>query len=211
MLSLNYRDARPIYEQVKDGLRHLVVTGAIQAGDKLPSVRALASSLAINPNTIQRAYEALERGGLSLHRWSGRAPSAAERGGVTDQPSGGTPSCGQFDDRSVRSSYLIWGHTPEKLAAPGFGRPRKGDAGMIEVQKVVKTFEAPAQDGLTMTVPDRVHLRLVGPNGAGKVHHPCAITSPASTARTRARSWCAGDSRSTKIRPSRPAWPPSPT
>lgn len=63
MLSLNYRDARPIYEQVKDGLRHLVVTGAIQAGDKLPSVRALASSLAINPNTIQRAYNELEAEG----------------------------------------------------------------------------------------------------------------------------------------------------
>ena len=39
MISLNYRDQRPIYEQVKDGLRHLVVTGAIQTGDKLPSVR----------------------------------------------------------------------------------------------------------------------------------------------------------------------------
>ena len=38
MIQLNYRDARPIYEQVKDGLRHLVVTGALQAGDKLPSV-----------------------------------------------------------------------------------------------------------------------------------------------------------------------------
>ena len=63
MIQLNYRDARPIYEQVKDGLRHLVVTGALQAGDKLPSVRALASSLAINPNTIQRAYESLEREG----------------------------------------------------------------------------------------------------------------------------------------------------
>lgn len=60
MFSLNYRDARPIYEQVKDGLRHLVVTGAIQPGDQLPSVRALASSLAINPNTIQRAYNELE-------------------------------------------------------------------------------------------------------------------------------------------------------
>ena len=63
MISLNYRDQRPIYEQVKDGLRHLVVTGAIQTGDKLPSVRALAASLAINPNTIQRAYESLEREG----------------------------------------------------------------------------------------------------------------------------------------------------
>ena len=60
MIRLNYRDARPIYEQVKDGLRHLVVTGALQAGDRLPSVRALASTLAINPNTIQRAYELLE-------------------------------------------------------------------------------------------------------------------------------------------------------
>lgn len=63
MISLNYRDARPIYEQVKDGLRHLVVTGAIQTGDRLPSVRALASSLAINPNTIQRAYNELETEG----------------------------------------------------------------------------------------------------------------------------------------------------
>ena len=66
MIQLNYRDARPIYEQVKDGLRHLVVTGALQAGDKLPSVRALASSLAINPNTIQRAYRELEADGYIL-------------------------------------------------------------------------------------------------------------------------------------------------
>ncbi|MEG1579230.1 MAG: GntR family transcriptional regulator, partial [Oscillospiraceae bacterium] len=60
MLALNYRDGRPIYEQVRDGLRHLVVTGALSPGDKLPSVRSLASNLSINPNTIQRAYESLE-------------------------------------------------------------------------------------------------------------------------------------------------------
>jgi GntR family transcriptional regulator len=60
MISLNYRDSRPIYEQIKDGLRKLVVSGAIQPGEKLPSVRELASSLAINPNTIQRAYRELE-------------------------------------------------------------------------------------------------------------------------------------------------------
>lgn len=63
MLSLDYRDARPIYEQVRDGLRRLVVTGALVQGEKLPSVRAMASTLAINPNTIQRAYEALEAEG----------------------------------------------------------------------------------------------------------------------------------------------------
>lgn len=60
MLSLNYRDSRPIYEQVRDGLRRLIITGAIPPGDRLPSVRAMAGQLAINPNTIQRAYNELE-------------------------------------------------------------------------------------------------------------------------------------------------------
>ena len=81
MIRLNYRDARPIYEQVKDGLRHLVVTGALQAGDRLPSVRALASSLAINPNTIQRAYESLEREGY-LYTVAGKGSFAAPQADV---------------------------------------------------------------------------------------------------------------------------------
>ena len=63
MVTINYRDGRPIYEQVKDDLRRLVVTGAMQPGEKLPSVRELAVSLAINPNTIQRAYRELESEG----------------------------------------------------------------------------------------------------------------------------------------------------
>ena len=63
MLNLDYRDARPIYEQVRDNLRRLMVSGAIQEGEKLPSVRSLASNLAINPNTIQRAYAELEAEG----------------------------------------------------------------------------------------------------------------------------------------------------
>lgn len=63
MITLNYRDARPIYEQMCDGLRRLIVSGAIADGDKLPSVRALATQLAINPNTIQRAYRELEAEG----------------------------------------------------------------------------------------------------------------------------------------------------
>ena len=64
MISLNYRDSRPIYEQIEDGLRKLIVTGALGADEKLPSVRALAAQLAINPNTIQRAYAELEREGF---------------------------------------------------------------------------------------------------------------------------------------------------
>ena len=81
MLNLDYRDARPIYEQVRDGLRRLMVTGVIREGEKLPSVRTLASSLAINPNTIQRAYEALEAEGY-LYSVPGKGSFAAPHTGV---------------------------------------------------------------------------------------------------------------------------------
>ena len=81
MLNLDYRDARPIYEQVKDGLRRLMVTGVIQEGEKLPSVRTMASTLAINPNTIQRAYEALESEGY-LCSVPGKGSFAAPHTGV---------------------------------------------------------------------------------------------------------------------------------
>ena len=63
MIQLNFRDARPIYEQVKEGFRQLILTGALPADTKLPSVRELAGELAINPNTIQRAYRELEAEG----------------------------------------------------------------------------------------------------------------------------------------------------
>ena len=63
MIQLNFRDARPIYEQVKEGFRQLILTGALPADTRLPSVRELAGELAINPNTIQRAYRELEAEG----------------------------------------------------------------------------------------------------------------------------------------------------
>lgn len=63
MINLNYRDSRPLYEQIRDELRKLIVTGAMERDEKLPSVRSLASELAINPNTIQRAYNQLETEG----------------------------------------------------------------------------------------------------------------------------------------------------
>ena len=63
MISINFRDARPIYEQVRDGFRQLILSGALPADTKMPSVRELAGQLAINPNTIQRAYRELEQEG----------------------------------------------------------------------------------------------------------------------------------------------------
>ena len=63
MVNLDYRDARPIYSQIVDGFRDQILGGVLQQGDKLPSVRELALQLAINPNTIQRAYRELEMQG----------------------------------------------------------------------------------------------------------------------------------------------------
>lgn len=60
MININYRDPRPIYEQVRDEFRRLIIEGVLPADEKMPSVRELAANLAINPNTIQRAYRELE-------------------------------------------------------------------------------------------------------------------------------------------------------
>lgn len=64
MIHLDYRDARPIYEQIKDKLRAEIISGKIAPEEKLPSVRELAVKLVINPNTIQRAYRELEAEGF---------------------------------------------------------------------------------------------------------------------------------------------------
>jgi GntR family transcriptional regulator len=64
LIHLDYRDTRPIYQQIKDGLRRLMVTGVLREGDRLPSVRQLAAELTINPNTIARAYSELESEGF---------------------------------------------------------------------------------------------------------------------------------------------------
>ena len=84
MISLNYRDARPIYEQIKDGLRKLIVTGALGPDEKLPSVRVLAQQLSINPNTIQRAYNELEGEGY-IYSVPGKGSFASGNTGADDQ------------------------------------------------------------------------------------------------------------------------------
>lgn len=63
MVLLNYRDARPIYTQICDGIREQIVSGVLHQGERIASVRELATELTINPNTIQRAYRELEMQG----------------------------------------------------------------------------------------------------------------------------------------------------
>ena len=64
LIQLRFRDTKPIYEQVKDGIKQMVYQNVLSADEKLPSVREMASKLAINPNTISRAYKELEQEGF---------------------------------------------------------------------------------------------------------------------------------------------------
>lgn len=84
MIALNHRDGKPIYQQIEDGFRHHIVSGLLSPDEKLPSVRELASQLAINPNTIQRAYRDLEAEGYiysMVGKGSFVAPQANLAGG----------------------------------------------------------------------------------------------------------------------------------
>ena len=83
-LHLDYRDPRPIYEQIKQEMMRLILSGAIAPGEKLPSVRDLAGTLSINPNTIQRAYRELESEGY-LVSVPGKGSFAAESRPLQEQ------------------------------------------------------------------------------------------------------------------------------
>lgn len=63
IINIDLKDPRPIFEQVRDGLKNLIICGVLKADEKIPSVRDMAQNLAINPNTIQKAYRELETEG----------------------------------------------------------------------------------------------------------------------------------------------------
>lgn len=63
MIILDYKDTRPIYEQVVEKFKLLILKNILQIDEQIPSVRSLAVELSINPNTIQKAYAELERQG----------------------------------------------------------------------------------------------------------------------------------------------------
>lgn len=112
MIVLNYRDSKPIYGQVGDGFRKLILSGALPPGEKLPSVRELASDLAINPNTIQRAYRELESEGF-IYSIAGKGSFAAAVSEITDARRENLLA--SFDETAAELLHL--GISAEALAA----------------------------------------------------------------------------------------------
>ncbi len=64
MILLDYKSRQPIYEQLYNSFAKMAALHVMHGGEQLPSVRALAQRLGINPNTVQKAYQLLERDGI---------------------------------------------------------------------------------------------------------------------------------------------------
>ncbi len=64
MLQPDFRDRRPLHEQIKEKIKTLIISGVLKPDERLPSVRELAQMLTVNPNTIQKAYKDLEAEGF---------------------------------------------------------------------------------------------------------------------------------------------------
>ncbi len=81
MAIIDYRDARPIYEQIASYYKGLILRGILEEDEQMPSVRSLAMELSTNPNTVQRAYAELERGGY-LYTVKGRGNFVSNNGSL---------------------------------------------------------------------------------------------------------------------------------
>ena len=85
LINLNPADERPLYQQIVDEVRRGLVLGTLSPEDPLPSVRALAAELRVNPNTVQQAYRELERAGIIYTRRGQGTFVAAPGGGEREQ------------------------------------------------------------------------------------------------------------------------------
>ena len=112
MIHLNTRDPRPIYVQIKEGLCRLILSGALQTGERLPSVRELAGQLAINPNTIQRAYRELEHEGF-IYSMAGKGSFVSS----LDEVDGGRRQAKAAEFRETALELLRLGTTKAALIA----------------------------------------------------------------------------------------------
>ncbi len=82
-LNINPRLSTPIYQQVVDGIKEMVARGILVPGERIPTVREMAGELALNPNTIAKAYQKLEQEGI-IDTMRSRGTFIAEPAGVVD-------------------------------------------------------------------------------------------------------------------------------
>ena len=84
MIVIDYQDRRPIYEQIVEKFQVLILKGVLEQGEQMPSVRKLAMDLAINPNTIQKAYSILEQQGY-IYPVKGRGNFVSDKAALVQE------------------------------------------------------------------------------------------------------------------------------
>ncbi len=109
MIQLDLKDPRPIYEQIKARIKELVISGAVSPDDKIPSVRELAQTLTINPNTIQKAYKDLETDGI-IYSVKGKGNFIAR----LDKSATELRRNGLFEKLAKTAEELVYLQTPEQ-------------------------------------------------------------------------------------------------
>ena len=162
-ITLNSRDPRPIYLQVKESLRQLIIGGVLTPESKLPSVREIAGTLAINPNTIQRAYRELEAEGF-IYSIPGKGSFVSPSREISGEE---LRRRWEDLDRAVRELRFL-GVSEEELIRH---LKDKGFDGFAALNQ------------FNMHVPDGSVYGLIGPNGAGKstiIRHLTGIYRPDS-------------------------------
>lgn len=171
MILLDYKDRRPIYEQVVEKLKDLMICGVLEQDAQLPSVRVLATDLSINPNTIQRAYAELERRGF-IYSVKGRGSFVADSSSIR-----------ALKNSELKKELLNWiqeakraGLTEDKAHAwiaeewvrqeYLTGEEREDDKSRESDKK--KFDDIVAVDHVSAQIRDGNVFGLIGTNGAGK-------------------------------------------
>ena len=113
-MSLDPNSPVPIFRQIGDYVRRAVAAGVYRPGEMIPSLRAMAMELTVNPNTVQRAYEALEREGLIRSR-KGVGMFVTEQGAAEARGKSGSMVEAAFVEgiRAARAANL----SPEEIRA----------------------------------------------------------------------------------------------
>lgn len=104
----------PIYLQIADAVRAAVAAGVYRPGEVLPSLRAMATEIHVNPNTVQRAYDELEREGL-VYSQRGRGLFVAERGAAAAAQSRAGDAVRRTFEEALRAGQVA-GMTPDEIS-----------------------------------------------------------------------------------------------
>jgi GntR family transcriptional regulator len=147
----------PVYVQLKEQLKFLILNGELEPGTKLPTIRQLAGYLGINRNTVQKAYQELEGEGLVECR-RGRGCAVVEQIGTTTQPVV-SPELLDVIDRAIEEARQL-GVRPDDLATFLYARAQQRPAQPLTRHVVFVECEAAITNAIALTIQERLGMQV---------------------------------------------------